>query len=159
MIPPSDPWDDAELHRELRSLPHPSAPSSVMEGVLQRIQPRAPLVPSAVWWRMPIPTWPIAAQWVAWMGLLLPAAAAISAPVWGESWMTGLTDPNASPGWVANCINTAQMTHAVMGTFRGVLASIPHAIWMIGFAGAAILYTTALVVAAWIYPKLGTEQV
>jgi hypothetical protein len=158
MTQPSESWDDPELHRELRELPYPSAPPTLAREVMQSIRRTVPVTSTPSWWRRPIQTWPIAAQCLGCLGLLIIAAAAMSLPLWSQSWVADMTDSTSAPSWLLACISIAQIGIGLLGTVQGVLTSIPSAVWAIGIAGAACLYAMALGLGTWVHRQLGAEQ-
>jgi hypothetical protein len=147
--------EDPRLHAALRSLRAPSAPRSLLPGVLAALQAQAALP----WWQRPFRTWPLAAKLL--IPTLVPALAASTFLVFhlGLDRLSGLGTATASLldqrlGWVAALGN---------GLHQAVL-SAPQQLplsWMlagVALTGGLIACTLATVAGGGLLARLARSQ-
>ena len=145
---PEDPF----LHRQLRELPSPIAPTSLTPRVLARIRERA----ESVWWERPIFEWPLFAR-ASGVSLLVALAVAIG-------YLSGWTPvANASSGFSSDAaLGPWQLALVGVQSFKSAatlsLTAVPRVVWWTMGGILLSLYASCLGLGTLVYRQMALRR-
>ncbi|HAM70704.1 MAG TPA: hypothetical protein DCM86_03585 [Verrucomicrobiales bacterium] len=146
--------DDPFLDRQLRELPPPPAPASLVGNVMRRVGARA----TRAWWQRPILEWPAHARWAGVVALLGVALAfgylAGWIPTPDEDFGVTLRPETSLAPWQllwvgANAFRASVATSA---------AALPTLYWWVAGGALLAIYGGCLGLGTLVYRRIAAER-